>query len=91
VIDGAGEKAAGPAGGIEQDFAGMRVYAVGHESGDSARRVVFAGIAGRLQVIQELLVELAEVPALVKAVRILERPCDALWLLCVTPRSRRAP
>ena len=70
VIDGAGEKAAGAAGGIEQDFAGMRVDAVGHEGGDGARRVVFAGVAGRLQVVEELLVELAEVLALLQVVEI---------------------
>ena len=65
VIDCAGKKAAGAAGGIEQGFAGLRIDAVGHEGGDSARRIVFAGIAGRLQAVQKLLVELAEVPALV--------------------------
>ena len=37
VADGAGEKAAGAAGGIEQDFAGLGVDAVGHEGGDGAR------------------------------------------------------
>jgi hypothetical protein len=70
VINGAGEKAAGPAGGIEQDFAGLGINAVGHEGGDGARGVVFAGIAGGLQVVEKLLVELAEVAALVQAVEV---------------------
>ena len=70
VIDGAGEKAAGAAGRIEQDFAGVRVDAVGHKGGDGARRIVFAGVAGRLQVVKNLLVELAKVLALLEVVEI---------------------
>ena len=38
----------------------MRVDTIRHESGDGARRVIFAGIAGRLQIVEQLLVELAE-------------------------------
>ena len=60
----AGEKAAGAAGGIEQDLAGMRVDAVDHEGGDGARRVILARIAGRLQVVENLLVDVAEMLAL---------------------------
>ena len=48
----------------------MRVDAVDHEGGDGARRVIFAGIAGRLQIVEQLLVELAEMPALVEIVEI---------------------
>ena len=70
VIDGAGEKAAGAAGGIEQDFAGLRVDAVRHEGGDGARRVVLAGVAGRLQVVENLLVDVAEVLAFGQVVEI---------------------
>ena len=70
VVDGAGEKAAGAAGGIEQDFAGVRIDAVGHEGGDGARRVILAGVAGRLQVVEELLVEVAEMLALGEVVEI---------------------
>ena len=70
MADGAGEKAAGAAGGIEQDFAGLRVDAVDHEGGDGARRVVLAGIAGRLQVVEDLLVDVAEVLALGEIVEI---------------------
>ena len=47
VADGAGEEAAGAAGGVEQDLAGPRVDAVDHEGGDGAGRVVLAGVAGR--------------------------------------------
>ena len=64
MADGAGEKAAGAAGGIEQDFAGVRVDAVRHEGGDGARRVILARVAGRLQVVEDLLVDVAEVLAL---------------------------
>ena len=52
-----------PQAGIEQDFAGLRVDAVHHEGGDGARRVVFAGVAGRLQVVEDLLVDVAEMLA----------------------------
>ena len=48
----------------------MRVDAIDHEGGDGARRVVFAGIAGRLQVVEDLLVDVAEVLALGQIVEI---------------------
>ena len=64
VAQRAGKKAAGAAGGIEQDFAGMRVDAVRHEGGDGAGRVILARVAGRLQVVENLLVDVAEVLAL---------------------------
>ena len=70
VAERAGEKAAGAAGGIEQDFAGLRVDAVHHEGGDGARRVVLARIAGRLQVVEDLLVDVAEVLALGEIVEV---------------------
>ena len=70
VAQRAGEKAARAAGGIEQDFAGMRVNAVDHEGGDGARRVVLARIAGRLQVVENLLVDVAEMLALGEVVEI---------------------
>ena len=70
VADGAGEEAAGAAGGIEQDLAGLRVDAVDHERGDGARRVVFAGVAGALQVVEDLLVDVAEVLALGEVVEV---------------------
>jgi hypothetical protein len=64
------QEAAGAAGGIEQDFAGARVDPVHHEGGDGARGVILARIAGRLQVIQDLLVDVAEVLALGQIVEI---------------------
>ncbi len=70
VTDGTGEKAAGAAGGIEQGFAGSGVDAVHHEGGDSARGVVLTGVAGALQVVQQLLVDVAKVLALGQIVEI---------------------
>ena len=64
VAERAGQEAAGAAGGVEQGLAGARIDAVGHEGGDGAGRVVFARIACRLQVVQNLLVDVAEVLAL---------------------------
>jgi hypothetical protein len=59
--------------------AGARVDAVGHEGGHGARRVVFAGIAGRLQVVENLLVDVAEMLALAEIVEVdLVDPVDHL-------------
>ena len=68
--DGAGEKAAGAAGGVEEDLAGLRVDAVDHEGGDGAGRVVLARVAGALQVVEDLLVDVAEVLALGQIVEV---------------------
>ena len=70
VANGAGEEAAGAAGGVEEDFAGLGIDAVHHEGGDGARRVIFAGIAGALQVVEDLLVDVAEVLPLGEIVEI---------------------
>ncbi len=70
VLDRAGQKTAGAAGRVEQGLAGTRIDAVDHEGGDGPRRVELARIAGRLQVVEQLLVELAEVPALVEVVEV---------------------
>ena len=70
VADGAGEEAAGAAGGVEEDLAGLRVDAVHHEGGDGARRVVLARVAGALQVVEDLLVDVAEVLALGEVVEV---------------------
>ena len=70
MAEGAGEEAAGAAGGIEQDFAGMRIDAIHHEGGDGARRVILARIAGRLQIVEDLLVDVAEMLALGQIVEI---------------------
>ena len=70
VADGAGEEAAGAAGGVEEDFAGLGVDAVGHEGGDGAGGVVLARVAGALQVVEDLLVDVAEVLALGQVVEV---------------------
>ena len=64
VLQGADEEAAGAAGRVEDLFAQPRVDHVGHELGDGARRVVLAGVAGALEVLQNLLVDVAEEVAL---------------------------
>ena len=70
VANSAGEESAGAAGGVQEDLAGMRVDAVRHEGGDGARRVVLARIAGALQVVEDLLVDVAEVLALGEIVEV---------------------
>ena len=70
VADGAGEEAAGAAGRVEQRLAGFRVDHPRHEGGHGARRVVLARVAGRLQVIQDLLVDVAEVLAFGQVVEV---------------------
>ena len=66
----AGQEAAGAAGGIEEDLAGLGVDAVRHEGGDGARRVVLARVAGALQVVEHLLVDVAEVLPLGQVVEV---------------------
>ena len=51
---------------VTKDLANVRVYAIRHERGDGPRRVVFAGVSGALQIIQDLLVDIPEVLALDK-------------------------
>ena len=70
VADGAGEKAAGAAGGVEQNLAGLGVDAIHHEGGDGARSVVLARVAGALQVVEDLLVDVAELLALGQVVEV---------------------
>ena len=67
---GAREKATGATGRIKEDLAGLGVYAVSHEGGDSPGRVVFARIAGALEVVEYLLVDVAEVLPLGQIVKI---------------------
>ena len=70
VAHGAGEEAAGAAGGIEEDLAGLGIDTIHHEGGDGAGRVILAGVAGALQVVEDLLVDVAEVLALGEVVEI---------------------
>ena len=70
VADRAGQEAAGAAGRVEQDFAGARVDLPRHEGGDGAGGVVLARVAGRLQVVEDLFVDVAEVLALGEVVEV---------------------
>ena len=70
VAQSASEKAAGAAGGIEKDFSGLWVDSVHHEAGNGAGRVIFAGISGALKVIENLLINIAEMLALGEVVKI---------------------
>jgi hypothetical protein len=70
VAHGAGQETAGATGRVEQGVAGARVDAVDHERGDRAGRVVFARVAGRLQIVEDLLVDVAEVLAIGQVVEI---------------------
>lgn len=70
VANGTGEKPAGAAGRIEKNFPWARVNAVRHEGRDGARRIVFARIAGALEIIQDLLVDVAEMLALGQVVEV---------------------
>ena len=66
----AGEKAAGAAGRVEQNLARLGVDAIHHEGGDGARGVVLARVTGALQIVEQLLVDVAEVFALGQVVEI---------------------
>ena len=70
VADGAGEKAAGAAGWVEENLARLRVDAIDHEGGNGAGRVVLARVAGALQVVQDLFVDVAEMLALGEVVEV---------------------
>ena len=60
VLEGAGEEAAGAAGRVEDGLAELRVDHVDDELGRGARGVELAGVAGALEVLEELLVDVAE-------------------------------
>ena len=70
VFQRADQKAAGAAGRVQHDLADLRVHHIGHELGDGARRVVFAGIARALQVAQDLLIDVVEEMALLHVVEV---------------------
>ena len=50
MFDGAGEKTAGTAGGVKNGIAEFWIECVDHKLGHSPGRVVFTGVAGRLQI-----------------------------------------
>ena len=53
-----------PQAGSNKNLAGVWIDTIGHERGDGAGRVVLARIAGALQVVEDLFVDVAEVLAL---------------------------
>ena len=65
-----GQEAAGAAGGVEQGLARCGVDAVDHEGGDGTGRVVLAGIARGLQVVQDLFVDVAKMLAFGQVVEV---------------------
>ncbi|MDT4819838.1 hypothetical protein FQZ97_529650 [compost metagenome] len=70
VLDGAGEEAARAAGRVHDLFIQLGIDHAHHELGDRARGVELAGVAGVLQVAQQLLVEIAELMALLGFVEV---------------------
>ena len=64
LAQGASEKAARTTSWIEEEFAGAWVNAVHHERGDGARGVILACVAGVLQVVEYLFVNVAKMLAL---------------------------
>jgi hypothetical protein len=70
VAQRTGEEAAGTEGGIEQGFRRASGLCGPHEGGDGARGVIFARIAGRLQIGEDLLVDVAEMLALGQIIEI---------------------
>ena len=63
VAQGTGQEPAGAAGRVEQGLSRLGVDAVGHEGGDGSWGVVLAGVAGGLQVVEDLFVDVAKVLA----------------------------
>ena len=70
VADRAREKTTGATSRIEQDLPWVRIETIGHERRDGARRVVFTRVAGALEVVQNLLVDIAEVLAFGEVVEV---------------------
>ena len=70
VPQGAGEKSAGAASGVQQYFTGPGIDTFGHEGRNRAGRVVLARVASALQVVEDLLVDVAEVLALGQVVEV---------------------
>ena len=61
VANRAGEESSRPACWVQDDLAGLRVDTLGHERRHRSRRVVLAGVSGTLEVVEDLLVDIAEV------------------------------
>ena len=67
VFERTGEKPAGAAGGVEDEFAEARIGHFDHELGDGARGVILARVASALEVTQYLLVDVAEQVAVLRS------------------------
>lgn len=67
VIERAGEEAAGAAGRVHNRLAELRIDAIDHKAGDGARGIKLTGIARRLQIFEDLFVNVAEQVALAGA------------------------
>ena len=83
VLDGANEETAGAAGRVEQGLAEARIDLIDDELGDRTRGVELARIAGRLEVLEELLVNVAEHVAIIGGVEV-----DAVDLVDDLPHQR---
>lgn len=60
VIECAGEEAAGAAGWVHNRLAELRIDAIDHKAGDGARGIKLTGITRRLQIFEDLFVNIAE-------------------------------
>ena len=70
VLNGANKKAAGAAGRVEHAFAEAGIDLLDDELGDGARGIKLAGVARRLQVFEELFVNVAEHVAVIGGVEV---------------------
>ena len=70
MADGAGKKAARATGRVEQDFTGLGVNPIHHEGSHGAGGVILARIARALQIVEQLLVNVAKVLALGQIVEV---------------------
>jgi len=83
VLDGAHEEAAGAAGGVEHGLTEAGIHLLDDELGDGARGVELAGVASRLEILEKLLVDVAEHVAIVGRVEV-----DAVDLVDDLPHQR---
>ena len=70
VFDGTGQETAGAAGRVEDGLAQARVNLLDNKLGHGARCVKLAGVTGRLQVAQELFVDVAKEMAILAGVKV---------------------
>ena len=60
VVQRTGQKTASATSRIKQNLARSRVYSVNHKSGHTAGRVVLTSIAGGLQIVQNLFIDVTK-------------------------------